>query len=397
MSSQKTSDPSAGARRKSEWRQILGHYPTGIAVVTSVDAAGQPVGMIVGTFTSVSEEPPLVGFLPQRTSRTFADIRKAGRFRASVLGSEHETLCRQFFSSVTDRFASDQWEYDTHGVPRLKDAVAWFDATIDEVLPAGDHFFVLGAVQDLGLGQPEGAVPLVFLQGGYGTFTTPQTGFNFTDLGGQLRLANSVRETVERLATELDMECVLSTVIRDEVVILAGGDARSSYVGTSFPFAAPMDPGFAAWCSPQLRQAWVENGKRLTGQIDLDLTDSVLRLVRAHGFSISFGLTMTERFGDLIDEAAGDGTAFAGVWETLAHAYADYCTDPRPHLHASVVQLPVFGPDGFVAFELVIRGFQPGISADRFNAVIRAARRCAREITDVLGGTVPSDYLSAHG
>jgi flavin reductase (DIM6/NTAB) family NADH-FMN oxidoreductase RutF len=155
---------------KSRWRTVLGHYPTGISIITSVDGERAPVGMIVGTFTSVSEQPPLVGFLPVSGSRTLAHLRRTGRFRASVLGESHERLCRSFFAAnPSDRFAAGEWDFDEYGIPRLGDAVAWFDATVHDILPAGDHVMVLGAVEDLGLG-PRG-LPLIFLNGGYGSFT----------------------------------------------------------------------------------------------------------------------------------------------------------------------------------------------------------------------------------
>lgn len=157
---------------KSQWRTVLSEYPTGVTIITSVDADRAPVGMVVGTFTSVSEHPPLIGFLPMTSSYTYRLIRAAGRFRASVLGARHEDLCRWFFScSHAERFSRGDWEYDEDGLPRLRDAVAWFDATVHQVLPAGDHDFVLGEVTDLGLGEHAKGLPLLFLKGGYRSFS----------------------------------------------------------------------------------------------------------------------------------------------------------------------------------------------------------------------------------
>ena len=113
-------------REKSAWwRAVLGEYPTGVTAITSTGSDGEPIGMVVGTFTAVSEHPPLIGFLPANDSRTFAEIRRNGTFCANVLGYTHETLCRRFASRSEDRFASTQWETSELGNPRLADAVAW--------------------------------------------------------------------------------------------------------------------------------------------------------------------------------------------------------------------------------------------------------------------------------
>ena len=156
---------------KSQWRTILGHYPTGVTFITSVDEAGEPVGMIAGSFTSVSQDPPLVGFFPQLESTTYQHIRKSQRFHAAVLSSDQEKLCRSFLKTAREeRFMSDEWEFDQYGIPRLKDSVVWFDAIVEDIHPAGDHDLVLGHVQDLGFGTECSSVPLVFLKGAYGTF-----------------------------------------------------------------------------------------------------------------------------------------------------------------------------------------------------------------------------------
>ena len=70
------------------FRQVLGNYPTGVTVITALSANGDPLGMVVGTFTSVSLDPPLVGFLPDKKSSTWPLIEAAGHFCVNVLGRE---------------------------------------------------------------------------------------------------------------------------------------------------------------------------------------------------------------------------------------------------------------------------------------------------------------------
>ena len=91
------------------FRRVLGHYPTGVCVVTAIGPDGRPVGMTVGSFTSVSLDPPLVAFLPTKTSRVFATIAKSGRFAVNVLAGDQVALCRRFASRESDKFRSVSW------------------------------------------------------------------------------------------------------------------------------------------------------------------------------------------------------------------------------------------------------------------------------------------------
>ncbi|MEU3855268.1 flavin reductase family protein [Streptomyces sp. NPDC029554] len=378
---------------KSQWRRVLGQYPTGVTIITSVDESGAPVGMVVGTFTSVSQDPPLVGFLPQTNSKTFAKIQKTGRFRASVLGAGHENLCREFFSApVAERFSDEGWEYDEHGIPRLSDAVAWFDATVDSVLPAGDHVMVLGAVDDLGLGPRTSGMPLLFLNGGYGSFTIPRLEFSLDDLGGRLRLATSLGDVVQRLSRELELECSLATVIRDEVVVLTAADIRSPWVGMCFPFAAPMAPEFVAWGTEEVRHTWVENARQLIGTVDADLIAGTISLVRESGYALSYGRTMSEKFDAMIASAQGDRAVLVPFWESMAAEYAEYRNHPHPEHHATVLQVPVFDSDSLAAFDVVVSGFGPGTDVDRFREIVSTTLKYSRDLTRMIGGTPPADY-----
>ncbi|HEY8546169.1 MAG TPA: flavin reductase family protein [Acidimicrobiales bacterium] len=147
-------------------REVLGHHPTGVAIVTAPGDPG-PVGLAVGSFTSVSLDPPLVGFFVDHRSSTWPGIEAAGAFCANVVGDHQEDLCRLFATKGVDRFGSCGWRPGLTGAPRLDDAVAWIDCRIDQVVPTGDHWLVLGRVLDLEL---PGATrsPLVFHRGGYG-------------------------------------------------------------------------------------------------------------------------------------------------------------------------------------------------------------------------------------
>ncbi|OYO14008.1 monooxygenase [Enemella evansiae] len=147
-------------------RQVLGHYPTGVSVVTALGADQCPVGLTIGTFNSVSLDPPLVAFYPMRSSRSFTEIRAHGAFVVNVLGSRQDYYCRAFARDRDQRFAGIDWTPGRSGAPVLTAAAAWIDCTIERIEEAGDHYWVLGRVQALDIGT--GEEPLVFFKGGYG-------------------------------------------------------------------------------------------------------------------------------------------------------------------------------------------------------------------------------------
>ena len=149
------------------FRQVLGHFTTGVTVITAAGDAG-PVGLAIGSFSSVSLDPPLVGFFPDKTSSSWPRIQAAGAFCVNILGEDQEDVCRRFAMKGDDKFAGLGWRPAGSGAPLIDDVLAWIDCDIESVTEAGDHYLVLGAVRDLGVAD-EGA-PLLFFRGGYGSF-----------------------------------------------------------------------------------------------------------------------------------------------------------------------------------------------------------------------------------
>lgn len=150
------------------FRKVLGHYPTGVCVVTATGADGSPTGLAVGSFTSVSLDPPLVAFFPDKGSSSWPRIAAAGRFCVNVLGSEQEALCRRFATRGADKFAGVSHRLSAGGSPILDEVVAWIDCSLHAVHEAGDHYIVLGRVIELDL--ERAGKPLLFFRGRYGAF-----------------------------------------------------------------------------------------------------------------------------------------------------------------------------------------------------------------------------------
>ncbi|MCU4183427.1 flavin reductase family protein [Acidiferrimicrobium sp. IK] len=145
-----------------DYRRVLGRIPTGVAIVAGIYGA-RPVGVAVGSFTSVSLDPPLVGFFIATTSTTWPVIELSGGFCASILGADQDGVSRQFGTSGAERFAGCGWRSSPGGRPIIDGAVAWLDCSIEEILPAGDHRLVLGRIESMA--SSHDGEPLVFLGG----------------------------------------------------------------------------------------------------------------------------------------------------------------------------------------------------------------------------------------
>src|SRR3712207_4446656 len=109
------------------FRRVLGQFPTGVAVITAMGREGKPVGMAVGSFTSVSLEPPLVGFFPAVTSKTWPEIEASGGFCVNILSARQESVCRTFSRSTADKFADISWRPSALGAPILDGVLAWIE------------------------------------------------------------------------------------------------------------------------------------------------------------------------------------------------------------------------------------------------------------------------------
>jgi 3-hydroxy-9,10-secoandrosta-1,3,5(10)-triene-9,17-dione monooxygenase reductase component len=149
------------------FRTALGHFCSGIVIVTAMQD-GEPVGMTCQSFSSASLDPPLVMFLPARTSTTYPRLRAAGRVCINLLADAQHGTSSQFAASGSDKWSGVAWEPGDNGAPRLDGALSWIEATLTDEHPAGDHVIALAAVTRLTTVQP--AAPLLYYRGGYGRF-----------------------------------------------------------------------------------------------------------------------------------------------------------------------------------------------------------------------------------
>jgi 3-hydroxy-9,10-secoandrosta-1,3,5(10)-triene-9,17-dione monooxygenase reductase component len=160
-------NPAAAPTRAIErerFRQGLSQWATGVGFVTA-SVGGLPEGLVVNSLTSVSLEPPLIAFCPSRISLTWCRMRAAERFGVNVLDAGTLDFVRRAAGPGTDRFDGVSWTPTASGVPALSRALAFFECAIEEVHAAGDHWIVVGRVEDMVT--TEDGAPLVFWNGGY--------------------------------------------------------------------------------------------------------------------------------------------------------------------------------------------------------------------------------------
>jgi 3-hydroxy-9,10-secoandrosta-1,3,5(10)-triene-9,17-dione monooxygenase reductase component len=159
------SAPVASEPEPARFRQVLGHFCTGVTIITSLDESG-PAGFACQSFAALSLDPPLVLFCPSRESATWPRIERAGFFCANVLTAGQQELARVFGTRGVDKFAGVPWAPAPSGAPVLDGVLTWVGCTVMAVHEAGDHYVVFGQVTELGECSAE--QPLLFYRGRYG-------------------------------------------------------------------------------------------------------------------------------------------------------------------------------------------------------------------------------------
>lgn len=156
--------PTLNARPSSvtgtQLRAAASHFPTGVAIVSTLDERGEPVGCTISSFLSVSLEPPIVAVSLAQSTSTLAHLVANRQFGISVLSSSQGGVAEVFASREVDhaeRFAGIRWRHGQTGVPVLDNGLSTIECDIHDIVPAGDHYLVLGRVVSLfasGWGSP---------------------------------------------------------------------------------------------------------------------------------------------------------------------------------------------------------------------------------------------------
>ena len=155
----------AGPVSSRDLRSTLGSFATGITIVTARTPAGEPIGMTISSFNSVSLEPPLILWSLSNHSPNLDAFRQASHYAVNVLSSAQRELSDRFASRNGERFAGLSLRPGLGGAPLIADCCAWFECANEIQYPGGDHLIFVGRVERCALGESES--PLVFHNGRY--------------------------------------------------------------------------------------------------------------------------------------------------------------------------------------------------------------------------------------
>lgn len=375
------------------FRQVMGQYPTGVCVVTAYSKAQGPQGMVVGSFTSASLAPPLVAFLPDKSSSSWPKIAETGSFCVNILGHDQEEVCRRFAAKGGDKFAGQTTRLSPGGSPILDGVVAWIDCTIDSVTETGDHYLVLGAVQTMQLEQP--GLPLLFFRGGYGRFsplslTAPESG----RLARQLRHVDVIRPVFERVARELHGRCIATAKSDDGLVVVASADSPDrdlspgTLAGHAMPYVPPTASPFVAWEDTETIDAWI--AKNDSSQHRTEHREALAR-IRRRGYSVGLLTEGHREFASQLRELAlrsEVNTPFR-IDDVADQLRFDPPELDAPSLKAvRLISVPVFGPTRKV--ELTLTAYEFAKPPRGINEYIKDMVAAGEEATRLLAASMPA-------
>ncbi len=150
-----------------EMRTVMGHFATGVCVLSTRRSDGSPVGTTVNAVTSVSLEPPLLLVCLAHDSETLAAVQASSRFAVSILAESQREHSNRF-AAKGEQARAQEVDFSEHdpGLPCLPDALATVACRVSAIHRGGDHMIVLGEALSMSSAQ-EDVAPLLFFRGSY--------------------------------------------------------------------------------------------------------------------------------------------------------------------------------------------------------------------------------------
>ena len=147
-----------------EFRQVLGRFASGVTVVTCNSDDGNPCGLTVSAFSSLSLEPPLVLICIDRRASVYENLKDGSYFAVNVLAQDQESVSRRFASRDADRFKGIGYREGKTGAPLIDGALACIECRVVSSCPGGDHTIFVGEVES---SEVNDGKPLLYFRGGY--------------------------------------------------------------------------------------------------------------------------------------------------------------------------------------------------------------------------------------
>ena len=144
------------------YRRALSCFATGVAVVTTCDADGEPVGMTISSFNSVSLDPPLVLWSIAKNAKSYDTFTTVEHFAVNVLAMHQKEVSALFGKSGVDKFSQLECQAGIGGSPVLPEYAACFECLAEHRYDGGDHTIIVGRVQRF---EDRESDPLIFYRG----------------------------------------------------------------------------------------------------------------------------------------------------------------------------------------------------------------------------------------
>lgn len=374
--------------------EVMGHVPTGIVLLTAMSDDDSPLAMILGSFGLVSSDPPIVSFMPTKTSSSWGRMRALTSFCVNVLAADQADVCQRFsMKDIKDKFAGMAWERGPKGLPVLEGVIATIECTVRSRIDGGDHDIILADVTHARLHNDK--LPLLYFQGGLGRFATLAIVMGSdAEIIGAARAADIARPEIQRLATDLGVECAILTRSGDAAVVVAtaGGVnvAPEGRIGARLPLVPPLGALMVSHAPPEEAERWLSRRHR-ADQFEAEDYRRRLEEVRHNGWSIDINDQYSEdSFYDALRHAA-DGEVTPAQFRALRAMIAQISTD---HATTSLsdsslydvggLMVPIFGVDGSVDMVLRVSQFSPCADAEQVRRWIARSQDTASRISTAL-------------
>lgn len=344
-------------------RQVLGAFPTGVTVVTTIDASGNPYGVTANSFSSVSLDPPLVLWSQSNASSSHSAFRDSERFVVNIMADDQIPIANQFAKSGVDKFSGVKINNGIGGLPVIQGTAAHLECRKVAAYPGGDHTIFIGMVEHL---ERSARNPLAFGQGRYMvTFAH--------DLGGHVnpdaQLDNLSSIQAVRLASAALPE-ICEEIGQRTLGIAVWGNHGPTLVRWE-PSKNPVSPYLQTGVVVNLTQS--ATGLAFAAFMD---NDNVRKAVDEElAIRLTSSNPDTGHFKTRVAEARGHGMA-----RSIGTAPSN-----RHHITVNAFSAPVFDANGQMVLALSTTCAADRMGSSWYGEVPSALLRASRRLSSMLG------------
>ncbi len=147
-----------------ELRRVMGHFATGVTVITTKDKDGTPQGLTANAFMSLSLNPPLVLISVDKGATCYVCFEAGSGFTVNFLAEGQEEISKRFATKGIDKFNGLQWHPGGNGAAIIDGVIGYVECKITQCHDGGDHTIVVGEILNV---SATGDRPLLFFKGKY--------------------------------------------------------------------------------------------------------------------------------------------------------------------------------------------------------------------------------------